>query len=311
MRTLRNAHLLVALAALTLLAACSSSSGHETAAPTSSAPGAQPPPGPSARPVATRSPPLTGGKGIALVAASRAVADRGRLHRGRVHRCRHGHLVPGPAGVAPRRPLPARSRRDRVLRDPDRRAPTARPGQVQRHRRGRVAQRQRWRRLPRRLHLPGRRAAARAATRGWVCRPSASGSRAARSSYRSPGLSGSPALGLKGTDPARYGAAPPSRRRLLLRHLHPGGAGAAAPGCGRSAPRPRREAAAGHGRVTGRVHADDLRRRGPAADPRVRRLPDPQPGRRGPPRSAADGASTSSTASAASRPSSAPTSPCR
>ena len=59
---------------------------------------------------------------------------------------------------------------------------------------------------PRRLHLHGRRAAPRAATPGWACRPSASASKADPSRYRSRDSAQPTAPGLKGTDPARYGS---------------------------------------------------------------------------------------------------------
>jgi hypothetical protein len=70
MRTLRNAPLLVGLAALTLLAACSSGSGHGSGAPTSTAPATTAPSVTRpAGPVATVAP-LSGGKGIRLVSAA-------------------------------------------------------------------------------------------------------------------------------------------------------------------------------------------------------------------------------------------------
>ena len=95
-----------------------------------------------------------------------------------------------------------------------------------------------------------------------------------------PGGEGIAGKGLKALDPARYGSLAASGRRLLVRHLHAGGARGARRR--RAARRREAEVRARRGRVAVGDRAHDLLRRGAAAHPRVRRLLHSQP-RRGEP----------------------------
>ncbi len=163
---------------------------------------------------------------------------------------------------------------DGAVQDAVARVPAVRSPEVQRDRRRRVAQRERRRRhgprLDRRSH-PAHPAGLR------LGRRLGPGSRRER-------RDGSPRRGRCGAqedEPAAVRDAPPSRRRLLLRHLLPGGPGHPPPG-----PRlgPRRAPTEGvdrRRRVAVGLLPHHLHRRRRPPRPRLQRLPRPQPvGRR-------------------------------
>ena len=165
-----------------------------------------------------------------------------------------------------------------ALQDQDPGAPAHQPGPLQRHRDRRVDERV-GRRVGTRLGLPQSDADARrlrlrrglgpGAGRGRGHRPSS-----ARPARRAPGGRS----GRRGAGPLRN-AAPP-RRSVRARHVRPDRPGAPRPtpaGAGRS----EAQARPGHRRVPVRLLPDDVRRRAPAEDQRLRRHLHPQPRRFG------------------------------
>ena len=173
-------------------------------------------------PAADLSQELTGGKGV-FIGTATPRPGRGWLRGARVRRRRHGDVVQG------RR----RARDGRWTFEPDERrvphpSPRAPPAtrEVQRHGRRRVAQRQRRSRRQSRMGEPPRRDHAR---RGHVGRRVGAADRrrgrpGPRQGRGRPGADGG--QGPEGDRPGALRIARASRRRVLVRHLHPGGPGA-------------------------------------------------------------------------------------
>ena len=175
------------------------------------------------------------------------------------------------------RRMGARARPDRRLPHPCPRAPTGGSRGLQRRGDRRVAQRERRGRRRPRVHLvAGRDRPAGSRLRRRVgAATSASKGGPVLVEVDVPGADFA-GLGVKAIDPERYGSLDASGRRVLLRHLHPGGPRAArGPGVrGPRAVRPRRVRPIPVGRGDGQ-----LRQRGAAADPGLRRVLRAQPRR--------------------------------
>ena len=215
-----------------------------------------------------------------------SLAVRGAAHRRRGVG-RPGHRCHGPVFDAHRRP------------------PAGGPGRLQRHGRGRVAQRDRRPRLGPGLRLPGPGADGRGLRlRGRIGPEDGRG--AGRAGPRHPRRPGGRAGPAEGLGPGALRLARPPRRRLLVRHLQPGGPHRDRARRRPAARRPRRPAPDRHRRIAVGVPPGHLRQRHPADHRHVRRLPDPQPRRRRRRRWP-----TSRSDPARRPPSSAPTSACR